>query len=281
MHMSKVSIRDVAALAGVSTATVSHVINNTRYVKEETKRLVLKSIEELHYSPDATARSFKTGKRNLIAFIVPDISNPFFATMIEEVENVISKEGFKLLVINTKETKEREIDNLRILSSGIVDGFVLASTVENYSDISGIVPPSIPVVLVDRSPLGAPYDSVISANYSEALIRTGTSMTSLVVENLDALLALGCTALVISNNIMAIETMMILNQRGIRPHHDIDLIGYKDSEQAQYGLQHMSLIKQPVAEMGRATGKQLLERLSHPDMPIQRIILPAEFLPVD
>ena len=156
MHMSKVSIRDVAALAGVSTATVSHVINNTRYVKEETKRLVLKSIEELHYSPDATARSFKTGKRNLIAFIVPDISNPFFATMIEEVENVISKEGFKLLVINTKETKEREIDNLRILSSGIVDGFVLASTVENYSDISGIVPPSIPVVLGDRSPLGAP-----------------------------------------------------------------------------------------------------------------------------
>ena len=314
MHMSKVSIRDVAALAGVSTATVSHVINNTRYVKEETKRLVLKSIEELHYSPDATARSFKTGKRNLIAFIVPDISNPFFATMIEEVENVISKEGFKLLVINTKETKEREIDNLRILSSGIVDGFVLASTVENYSDISGIVPPSIPVVLVDRSPLGAPYDSVISANYQamsdgvEYLIKkghskigfitgipristtkerldayrdTGTSMTSLVVENLDALLALGCTALVISNNIMAIETMMILNQRGIRPHHDIDLIGYKDSEQAQYGLQHMSLIKQPVAEMGRATGKQLLERLSHPDMPIQRIILPAEFLPVD
>ena len=81
--------------------------------------------------------------------------------------------------------------------------------------------------------------------------------------------------------ILAIETMMILNQRGIRPHHDIDLIGYKDSEQAQYGLQHMSLIKQPVAEMGRATGKQLLERLSHPDMPIQRIILPAEFLPVD
>ena len=117
--------------------------------------------------------------------------------------------------------------------------------------------------------------------FSEALIRTGTSMTSLVVENLDALLALGCTALVISNNIMAIETMMILNQRGIRPHHDIDLIGYKDSEQAQYGLQHMSLIKQPVAEMGRATGKQLLERLSHPDMPIQRIMLPAEFLPVD
>ena len=57
-------------------------LNNTRFVKEETRNKVLKSIEELHYSPDATARSFKTGRRNLIAFVVPDISNSFFAALI-------------------------------------------------------------------------------------------------------------------------------------------------------------------------------------------------------
>lgn len=326
--MSKVSIRDVARHAGVSIATVSHVINHTRFVKEETKHLVEKSIEELHYSPDATARSFKTGKRNLIAFIVPDISNAFFATLIEEVETVISKEGFKLMVINTKETKEREIDNLKLLSSGLVDGFLLASTLEDYAEVTGLVPNNIPVILVDRNLPGSPYDSVTVANYqamysgveylirkghekigfitgipristtqerldayrdamekhhiySDSLICVGTSMSTLVAENLDILLARGCTALVISNNIMAIEAMMLLNQRGIRPHHDIDLIGYKDSEQAQYGLQHMSLIRQPVVDLGRAAGNQLLERLKHPDMPIQKILLQAEFLPVD
>lgn len=326
--MSKVSIRDVARKAGVSTATVSHVINNTRFVKDETRALVENSIRELHYSPDVMARSFKTGKKNLIAFIVPDISNAFFATLIEEVENVISKEGFKLLVINTKETLEREVDNLSLLSRGLVDGFILASTAGSYSEISGLVPKNLPVILVDRALSGAPYDSVTVANsqavydsveylirkghkkigfitgipristtserlsayqnamekhqlYSASLVCIGTSMSTLVAENLDVLLTRGCTALIISNNIMAIEAMMLLNQRGIRAHHDIELVGYKDSEQAQYGLQHMSLICQPVIDLGRSAGLQLLERLKNPELPIQKIRLQAEFHPLN
>lgn len=324
--MAKVSIRDVATHAGVSIATVSNVINNTRFVKEETRNLVLKSIDELHYSPNAAARSFKTGKRNMIAFIVPDISNPFFATLIEEVENVISKEGLSLLVINTKETKNREIESLKRLSSGIVDGFLIASTLENYSEMNEIVPEGLPVVLVDRLLAGAPYDTITVANYQavsssveylikrghkkigfitgipristtaerleayrdtmekydllkDSLICTGTSMTSLVTENLDALLKQGCTALVISNNLMAIEALTILSQRKIRS--EIELVGYKDSEQSQYGLQHMNLICQPVVELGRAAGRQLLERLKNPNMPVQKVLLQAEFQPAE
>ena len=324
--MAKVSIRDVATHAGVSIATVSNVINNTRFVKEETRNLVLKSIDELHYSPNAAARSFKTGKRNMIAFIVPDISNPFFATLIEEVENVISKEGLSLLVINTKETKNREIESLKRLSSGIVDGFLIASTLENYSEMNGIVPEGLPVVLVDRLLAGAPYDTITVANYQavsssveylikrghkkigfitgilristtaerleayrdtmekydllkDSLICTGTSMTSLVTENLDALLKQGCTALVISNNLMAIEALTILSRRKIRS--EIELVGYKDSEQSQYGLQHMNLICQPVVELGRAAGRQLLERLKNPNMPVQKVLLQAEFQPAE
>lgn len=84
----KVTISDVAKLAGVSTATVSHTINNTRYVSNETKEKVYRAIEELGYTPDASARSFRTGKKKIIGFIVPDIANKFFATMIESVENI-------------------------------------------------------------------------------------------------------------------------------------------------------------------------------------------------
>ena len=83
----KVTISDVARLAGVSTATVSHTINNTRYVSGETKEKVYQAIAELGYTPDASARSFRTGKKKTIGFIVPDISNKFFATMIEAVEH--------------------------------------------------------------------------------------------------------------------------------------------------------------------------------------------------
>ena len=75
----KVTISDVAKLAGVSTATVSHTINNTRYVSSETKEKVYQAISELGYTPDASARSFRTGKKKTVGFIVPDIANKFFA----------------------------------------------------------------------------------------------------------------------------------------------------------------------------------------------------------
>ena len=85
----KVTISDVARLAGVSTATVSHTINSTRYVSGETKEKVYRAIAELGYTPDASARSFRTGKKKTIGFIVPDISNKFFATIISQPTDTI------------------------------------------------------------------------------------------------------------------------------------------------------------------------------------------------
>ena len=109
----KVTISDVARLAGVSTATVSHTINSTRYVSEETKARVYQAIRQLGYTPDASARSFRTGKKQTIGFIVPDISNKFFGTIIESAENHLSAQGYHLIIANTKENMEREETNLR------------------------------------------------------------------------------------------------------------------------------------------------------------------------
>ena len=111
----KITISDVARLAGVSTATVSHTINSTRYVSSDTKEKVYQAIEELGYTPDASARSFRTGKKKTIGFIVPDISNRFFGTMIESAENYLSTQGYHLIIANTKENMDREETNLRLL----------------------------------------------------------------------------------------------------------------------------------------------------------------------
>lgn len=159
-------MRDVARHAGVSVATVSHVINNTRFVSPDTKARVLKSIQELDYSPDATARSFKTGRRNLIGFVVPDIANSFFATIIEESESVIARKGFRLIVVNTKETKQREADHLRALTSGVVDGLIVASTMENYLEFSQNISSSLPIVFIDRSLEGSLCDTIMIQNYN-------------------------------------------------------------------------------------------------------------------
>ena len=161
----KVTISDVAKLAGVSTATVSHTINSTRYVSGETRDKVYRAIAELGYTPDASARSFRTGKKKTIGFIVPDISNKFFATMIEAVENCLSAHGYHLIIANTKENAEREETNIRLLSAGLVDGLLIASTIEDFSRFESLIPAGFPVVLVDRTFEAKRFPSVSVSNF--------------------------------------------------------------------------------------------------------------------
>ena len=161
----KVTISDVARLAGVSTATVSHTINNTRYVSSETKEKVYSAIAELGYTPDASARSFRTGKKKTVGFIVPDISNKFFATMIESVENYLSMHGYHLIIANTKEDMDREETNVRLLTAGLVDGLLIASTMDDFDRFDQMIPAGFPVVLVDRTFAVKKYSSVCVSNF--------------------------------------------------------------------------------------------------------------------
>ena len=161
----KVTISDVAKLAGVSTATVSHTINNTRYVSNETKEKVYRAIAELGYTPDASARSFRTGKKKIIGFIVPDIANKFFATMIESVEDYLSANGYQLIIANTRENMEREETNIRLLTAGLVDGLLVASTMDDFQRFDSLIPAGFPVVLVDRIFNTKKYSSVCVSNF--------------------------------------------------------------------------------------------------------------------
>lgn len=324
--MKKVSIIDVARHAGVSVATVSYVSNNTKQVSPETTKRVEESIKILGYKPNSLARSFKTGKKHLIAFVVPDIANAFFATLIEEIETVLACEGYKLIIQNTKETKKREIDNIDVASNGLVDGFIIASTLEDYHELDKVLPASMPVIFIDRLLPNCPSDT-ISVNcydatcegivhlisrgqkkigfitglaristtrerllayettmkeyglYDENLIRIGNSMSHCVNQHLTSLLDYGCTAITIANNVMATEAMIQMLESGILPGRDIELLGFKDSEQAQYGLQHMNLICQPTAELGRLAGERILERLAESSIPVRHDVLDAQFVP--
>jgi len=161
----KVTISDVAHMAGVSTATVSHTINNTRYVSAETKERVCRAIAELGYTPDASARSFRTGKKKTVGFIVPDISSKFFGNMIESVENYLSAHGYHLIIANTKEDADREETHLRLLTAGLVDGILVASTMDDFERFDRLIPAGFPVVLVDRVFETKKYPSACVSNF--------------------------------------------------------------------------------------------------------------------
>ena len=158
--MTKPSARDVAAYANVSTATVSHVLNGTRRVNKETADKVMNAIEALQYKPNYAARNLRTGKQRTIAFIVPDISNHFFSSLVEQIEDALFEHGYHLVVANTKERADRELEHLRYFTSGVADGLILASALDDCKQLKGILLPSFPAVFVDRLPKNLLWDSI-------------------------------------------------------------------------------------------------------------------------
>ena len=93
-----ITIKDVAVEAGVSIATVSHVLNGTRVVMPETSKKVLSAMDRLGYSPNALARGLKQKKTNVVGLIVPDISNFFFTALASSIESELRKHGYDLVL---------------------------------------------------------------------------------------------------------------------------------------------------------------------------------------
>lgn len=120
------SMRDVAALAGVSTRTVSNVVRDYVHVAPHTRRRVLSAIEELRYRPNATARSLRRGRTGLIALAVPDVAAPYFAELAHLVQREAVERGVTLLVDQTGGSREREALVLDGYHTGVIDGLLLS-----------------------------------------------------------------------------------------------------------------------------------------------------------
>jgi LacI family transcriptional regulator len=141
---------DVAARAGVSKTTVSHVINETRFVEEETRQRVLQAVAELGYRPSVVARSLTTNRTETIGVIVSDSSNHFFAEVLRGIEDVLRPRNYTLLVCNTAEILEREAHYLDILMRQRVDGIIAAATSQRWDELTKVETQHIPVVFADR-----------------------------------------------------------------------------------------------------------------------------------
>ncbi len=148
--MARVSIKDVAEQAGVSTATVSHVINQTRFVRDTTRQKVLDVIESLNYQPSAIARSLATNLTHTIGLIVADITNPFFTAVARSVEDEINHHGYHLILCNTDEEPARENEYLRLLFARQIDGLIIAPTGLHSDQLTRMAQADIPIVLLDR-----------------------------------------------------------------------------------------------------------------------------------
>ena len=143
----KATIRDVAKMANVSVATVSRVINNKGYVHSETKRIVLSAIEELGFEPNQLARSLTNRHSKMIGVIVPHVSTAFYGELIEGIEEAAVTYGYKVMLCNSKDNPERELEYIKIFEQYNVEGIVFAANIHNKERVKNL---KIPVVSVDH-----------------------------------------------------------------------------------------------------------------------------------
>lgn len=146
-----VRMRDVAAAAGVSVTTVSHVLNNTRPVSAELRQRVHEAVEASGYTTNSVARALATQNTMLIGVVMSFLSNPFFAPLVSSIEMTARRHGYTLLLTDNHESPADELAQVRIMLDRRVDGVVLAPASTRPERILDLLAErAVPTVLVDR-----------------------------------------------------------------------------------------------------------------------------------
>ena len=166
------TIRKVADLAGVSTATVSHVINDTRAVSAPLTARVLNAMEQLDYQPDIIARSLRRRETLTLGLIVPSVEIPFFARVAAGIEAAANHVGYSVILCNTGWSLSREVHYLNNLLARRVDGLLCISLAMSAEHIAPVLRRRTPVVVFERTMPGVEVDAVEIDNVQGAFDAT-------------------------------------------------------------------------------------------------------------
>jgi len=155
-----VNYNDIAKLAKVSSTTVSHVINETRFVLPETKKRVKDAMKKLNYQPNLLARGLATGKTHTIGLVISDIKNPFYPELIQGVEELAVKNDYNVFLCNTDYDIEKGLKSIGALIRKKIDGIIVASSQADSLLIKELINTKVPFVLVDWGKRNVNVDNI-------------------------------------------------------------------------------------------------------------------------
>jgi LacI family transcriptional regulator len=322
------TIVDIARRAGVSTSTVSHVLNGTRRVLPETAGPVWAAIKELGYKPNDIARSLARSCSATVGLAISAISNPYFSDLIQAMQRECDAAGLMVFLSDTEDDPEREFEVVKALHQRRVDGILLAPAPDPTGrTLAYLKADRVPCVLVDRlsSPAfdgigvenrvsmaqlvahilghghtrigyvpGHPnfettleriegYRGALQAaglTVDESLIASPTSDRSQATQAAAGMLGRADrpTALVTGNNHATIGAIRAIRQAGLRIPEDIALAGFDDFDWAGEFEPSLTVIAQPIEEIGRLSAARLIERIRAPETPTQHTRLPGRLV---
>lgn len=160
----KVTIKEVAKKAGVSISTVSRVFNNTAFVDEDKKKLILNAAKELHYVPNQIARLLIKQNTNTIGVILPGLYGEYYSQLIKGMDNVASNNNYDFLISNINRKNLSIKKNIRFMI-GLVDGLIIMSPGINEKEIEENIPSELPIIFFNSFEANEKYDSINVNNF--------------------------------------------------------------------------------------------------------------------
>jgi len=170
MRFEAVTIKDIAKALGLSTSTVSRALRDSYEISPETKKLVLEYAQKINYHPNPIALSLKERRSRSIGVIVSEIANTFFSQAIDGIESIAYKNGYNVIISQTRESFEREVINLNYLTSRSIDGLIVSVAAEtrDFSNFHELHDRGMPIVFFDRIVDEVNTHKVVVDNYQGA-----------------------------------------------------------------------------------------------------------------
>lgn len=310
------TLKDVATRAGVSTATVSYVLNGTGSISPEVAERILHAVEALGYRPNRSARALRTGRSRTLGLVLPDLTNPFFPELAQAVEHAARMKGYAVILIDSREEAEVEEQGFMLLAEYGIEGAI-------WCPISAhvLARPSFPTVVIDRPIEG--FDLVradlrqggaLIAEYALELGHQRVGLLSgpqhlasarlrregflevardhlevvwevevafsrkLNEEAVAALQANEASLIVAANDTLAIGALSVLHTLSKRVPEEVSLLGFDDIPWAELVYPSLSTVKQPLTELGSEAVSLLHRRLQEPGLPLQQLLLDVKLV---
>ena len=239
---ARVTIREIADLAGVSIATVSRVVNGRDDVSEETREAVQRIVRERGYSANRSARGLSAGRTGFVGVTVPMVNPPYFSSILSGAAEALDELDMRIVLCPTLHQHDREVSLLERLMHGTTDGALLILPEETNDELEVLLHHGYRFVVVDPlKRLEHRIPGVSSANTAGA----DQAMRHL----LD--LPERPTAIFAFNDNLAIGAMQAARARGLRVPEDVSIVGFDDTELAEVVTPGLTTVRQPLAEMGR------------------------------
>jgi LacI family transcriptional regulator len=317
----KLSIKDIAQQLKISPTAVSFVLNGKAKemrVSEEVVKKVEKFILQTGYKPNSLARSLRTGKTNILALMIEDISNPFFANIARMIEDKAYKNGYKIIYSSNDNDSEKAKDLITMYRERHVDGYIITPSEGMEEEVNALIKEGMPVVVVIDNEEST-YQAVkhlIKQGFKEIAFITLNSLQWQMQERLNgyerAIQEAGLTsnlkeltfvastegseierhisaylkrkpnldAVLFGTNYIGVSGLKAIRSMGLQIPNDIAVASFDDHDVFQLNSPSITAIEQPLGKIAEQLITMLLERITIPytESPAREVVLPAKLL---